>query len=145
LVCDGREFATEELPELFAVIGYTYGGSNETKRFRIPDYRGYFLRGASLSSGIDPDADDRRSPVDASVVAGDVVGSAQEFATALPNTPITASIPHYPDDTMGAHGITSSGYAGEDGSDTYATCTEGGDGDTRPANVYVAFLIKARG
>lgn len=42
LMCDGRQLATADYPNLFAVIGYTYGGSGAN--FNIPDYRGRFAR-----------------------------------------------------------------------------------------------------
>ena len=41
--CDGRSAGTTSYPELFAVIGYTYGGSGAI--FKIPDFQGAFLRG----------------------------------------------------------------------------------------------------
>lgn len=33
--CDGTSYRTEEYPALFAVIGYTYGGSGEN--FNVPN------------------------------------------------------------------------------------------------------------
>lgn len=36
--CDGAEYLTSEYPELFEVIGYTYGGSGDY--FRVPNLRG---------------------------------------------------------------------------------------------------------
>ncbi|HBE18940.1 MAG TPA: hypothetical protein DEG17_00510 [Cyanobacteria bacterium UBA11149] len=57
MVCDGRSFKISEYPELFAVLGYLYGG--EDSEFKIPDYRGLFLRGVDNRSkdkdGEDPD------------------------------------------------------------------------------------------
>ncbi len=38
LPCDGRELDATAYPELFAALGYSYGGSDG--RFRVPDYRG---------------------------------------------------------------------------------------------------------
>jgi microcystin-dependent protein len=43
LSCDGRELNSSEYPDLFKVIGTTYGGNGS--RFRLPDFRGMFLRG----------------------------------------------------------------------------------------------------
>ncbi|MBE2985489.1 tail fiber protein, partial [Campylobacter sp. RM6883] len=43
LVCDGRSLVKSEYAELFAVIGYTYGGSGES--FNIPTFNdGRFMR-----------------------------------------------------------------------------------------------------
>ncbi|WP_169779344.1 phage tail protein [Campylobacter curvus] len=44
LLCDGRSLKKSEYAELFAVIGYTYGGSGEN--FNIPKFNdGRFMRG----------------------------------------------------------------------------------------------------
>lgn len=45
LICDGRSLQSATYPELFAVIGTTYGGSGGN--FSIPDMRGRFPIGAS--------------------------------------------------------------------------------------------------
>ena len=42
LMCDGRSLATDAYSKLFAVIGYSYGGSGTS--FKIPDFRGRFAR-----------------------------------------------------------------------------------------------------
>lgn len=54
LLCDGREFNTSDYPELYDVIGQSWGGRQEvdgetvTNYFNIPDLRSMFLRGANL-------------------------------------------------------------------------------------------------
>lgn len=50
-VCNGRGLSTADFPELFAMIGYTYGGGGGT--FNIPDCRGLVVRGNDLGRGID--------------------------------------------------------------------------------------------
>jgi len=65
-------------PELFAVLGYLYGqaqDSNGQKMFKLPDYRGLFLRGFDAGAGMDPQAADRLDPTGSSVM--NVVGSLQ--------------------------------------------------------------------
>ena len=47
MLCDGRTLEPELYPELFAVLGYRYGGSEA--RFQLPDYRG----GNPLAPGAD--------------------------------------------------------------------------------------------
>lgn len=42
LLCDGSQLATASYGNLFAVIGYTYGGSGAN--FLLPDFRGRFAR-----------------------------------------------------------------------------------------------------
>ena len=44
LHCNGAEILTAVYPELFAVIGYTYGGDGTTV-FRLPDLRGRWMQG----------------------------------------------------------------------------------------------------
>lgn len=41
LLCDGREYPIAEYPDLFAVIGYTYGVSSSPSVFKVPDFWGY--------------------------------------------------------------------------------------------------------
>jgi hypothetical protein len=44
LLCNGRELDVMKYPCLFRAIGTIYGG-NGTSKFRLPDFRGIFLRG----------------------------------------------------------------------------------------------------
>ncbi|MDR3256573.1 MAG: phage tail protein [Endomicrobium sp.] len=44
LPCDGRELDVSRYPDLFKAIGTIYGGNGSTK-FKVPDFRGMFLRG----------------------------------------------------------------------------------------------------
>lgn len=53
LICDGSSLDIEEYPELFNVIGFTFGGDSET--FNIPDLQGRFIRGWDGSGNIDKD------------------------------------------------------------------------------------------
>lgn len=47
LYCDGSTLSVSEFPNLFANIGYMYGGSGGS--FKLPDYRGQFMKGTSPS------------------------------------------------------------------------------------------------
>lgn len=49
VLCDGRALSTGSYAALFAVIGYTYGGSGTS--FNLPDARGRVLVGAGAASG----------------------------------------------------------------------------------------------
>ena len=60
MLCDGRKLKVSAYPELFAALGYLYGGASDD--FCIPDYRGLFLRGNDAGSGMDPDAALRMAP-----------------------------------------------------------------------------------
>ena len=50
LICDGRELIRTMYPNLFAIIGTTYGVGDGMITFKIPDLRGSFLRGAGTNS-----------------------------------------------------------------------------------------------
>jgi len=52
LLCDGAFYAPAEYPELFTVIGYTYGQSGDD--FAVPDLRGRVLVGAGAAPGLTP-------------------------------------------------------------------------------------------
>jgi microcystin-dependent protein len=138
LPCAGRTLPVADYGALYKAIGNTYGGDDKT--FMLPDYRGRFLRGASYDSGVDPDVSKRAAK--GSVPPGGV-GTFQDWATARPLRPFQGDVPNYPGGDLGAHGVTNSGNARNNGSLTFDTCTAGGDGETRPRNVYLNFYIRA--
>lgn len=79
MVCDGRQLLVSEYPELFAVLGYLYGG--EGGMFNIPDYRGFFLRGVDGDANNDPDKSNRKYVKNKNNSAPyDGVGSTQDDA-----------------------------------------------------------------
>ena len=45
LICDGSEISRGQFPQLFNVIGTTFGAGDGIYTFNLPDYRGAFLRG----------------------------------------------------------------------------------------------------
>ena len=63
LEANGQGYSRTVYPELFAVLGYTYGGSGDT--FYLPDLRGQFIRGWDNGRGLD---------------AGRTIGSTQDSA-----------------------------------------------------------------
>lgn len=134
-ICNGGEYSLASYPELYAVIGTTWGdltdglgGSGDT-HFRVPDLRGEFLRGFDNGLGSDPDAAGR--------TGGDAVGSSQ--------TDEIKSHSHTISPTAATAGNGSGGRNhGGDGSyhgHISATQTHGGN-ETRPRNKYVQFCIK---
>ena len=50
LLCDGTELNRADYPELFAVIGTSFGTPSANTKFKLPDLRGEFLRGAGTNS-----------------------------------------------------------------------------------------------
>jgi microcystin-dependent protein len=141
MLCDGRSLACAQYPELFAVLGYTYGGSDNT--FNIPDYRGYFLRGIGAGTSNDPDIATRTAPPGGQSSG---VGSTQSFALQThEHTYNTAPAP-----ASAASGDPAAAPA------TTTALTVGGpvaaqgqtgpvmvsQYETRPLNVYVNYIIK---
>lgn len=55
MLCDGRELLKTAYPQLFKVIGITYGESADKLKFKIPDLRGKFVRcvgGSAFALGV---------------------------------------------------------------------------------------------
>jgi len=48
LLCDGSSYATANYPDLFNIIGYTYGGSDDN--FNVPNFESYIPIGANSTS-----------------------------------------------------------------------------------------------
>lgn len=48
LLCDGSYYSTSDYKELYNLIGTKFGSS--AGKFKVPDYRGYFLRGYGAAS-----------------------------------------------------------------------------------------------
>ena len=51
LPCEGQELAISQYPELFKLIGKTYGGTSKT--FNLPDLQGQFIRGLDREGNVD--------------------------------------------------------------------------------------------
>lgn len=53
LECDGSAISRTSYPELFALIGTTFGAGDGSTTFNLPDLRGEFIRGWDHGRGID--------------------------------------------------------------------------------------------
>lgn len=126
LLCDGASYATATYPDLFAAIGYAYGGSGAN--FNVPDYRGEFLRGTDSAAGRDPDAASRTDRGDGTT--GDNVGTKQGDEFKSHNHLQGGSF------AAGAGGQGVNDFSGN----TVATTLSGGN-ETRPRNVGVNYYI----
>lgn len=173
-LADGRPMAKTDEPELFAVLGTSYGdGVDESgtklgdKDFNLPDYRGVFLRGVDLSeagnpSGRDPDAA-ARLPRNATSNRGNAVGSIQTAATARPTATafttdaqgahshqllVETNASRNPNNnpccfqTVTTHHVDGNARTSVDGAHGHNVL--GGDSETRPINVSVYWIIRAR-
>jgi microcystin-dependent protein len=153
MVCDGRQLRIAMYPELFAVLGFRYVHRGEpttlpddpqqaaAAAFRIPDYRGYFLRGVNGGGGVDPDLDSRVSP---SGATSSEVGSLQQHAlqdhahrfrqvsqaTGGTGEPV-AGVPDQQDETVQAP-------QPRDNASVFFVSTD----ETRPKNMYVYYIVR---
>jgi microcystin-dependent protein len=156
LLCNGAAVSRSVYSELFSKIGVAHGSGDGSTTFRLPDYRGRFLRGRDGGVGNDPDRSSRTAS-NTGGNTGDNVGSVQGRATARPNNSFTT-------DTLGSHthtmpnqgSLSSNSTGGGSGTfngagTTYETSaagnhahtiTGGGDNETRPINSYVNYIIK---
>jgi len=143
MLCDGRSLSTHIFPELFAVLGYQYGGSKD--QFNIPDYRGYFLRGVDMGTKNDPDVDLRAASPGGS-------GSNTEVGSIQSDAMLTHQH-DYQLASLGAQaGQGSAAISSATTTSTSAIVNEKNQAltpttgisqyETRPKNIYVNYLVK---
>lgn len=145
-LCDGTELNQSDYPLLFGAIGKAWGGS--ATKFRLPDLQGRFLRGVSGPSNADPDKTDRNSLYSGGS-RGNQVGSYQEDAFERHSHRIVKdkNVIEYYEKSPPAG--TSNNVADKWHSDRFKSTETGyhaeetGGSETRPANAYVHFIIKA--
>lgn len=128
LPCEGGLFLIEDYQELYDVTGLIYGGGGGY--FRVPNYKGYFLRGWDNGAGIDPDSASRTGIT----VSGDHVGSIQQDQFGEHNHTVLGTATR--DEMYG-----NAGFAGDGLGIPNVTGLEGGS-ETRPKNMYVMYCIK---
>lgn len=136
LPCDGRELDVAEYPALHAAIASAHGG--EGAKFRLPDYRGLFLRGVDGEAGRDPDRESRTAP-GAGGNPGNRVGSLQEDALAAHDHEYKSFVLKDNDWTRGVrHPLNGTG-------DTANRASQKrGGAESRPKNAYVEWIIRVR-
>ena len=133
LICDGTSYLTANFPELFAYLGYAYGGAGAN--FNVPDLRGEFLRGQDLGAGQDPDAALRTDRGDGTT--GDAPGTRQ----------IEGVGPHQHTYEAPNGVVNLKGFDPNPLRVSFqlkqTTAGTGMGNETRPDNVYVVWAIKA--
>ncbi len=154
LYCDGASYATTGMyGALYSAIGTAWG--DDGGNFRVPDLRGYFLRGVNDGAGIDPDAASRTAK-NSNGNTGDAVGSYQTDQFFSHNHTGTANSAGNHSHNFGTRGFETNGSPGADGShdDTGHTTdaagahthslsiNNSGGNETRPKNANVIFIIK---
>jgi microcystin-dependent protein len=141
-LCDGSTCPiTGSYAQLFAVIGFASGGSQESGKFYLPDYRGRFLRGTSYDTGYDPDAATRTS-MNVGGNKGDAISSVQPYDTSWPSTSFTIELPHLPVSSRESAATLIGSNVSRWNSGSKNITFGGGDSETRPPNAYVDFYIK---
>lgn len=133
LACDNTEYLQTDYPNLFAVLGNTWGSASLGK-FRVPDLRGIFLRGLDGTAGNDPDNTTRLALVAGGNI-GNKVGSYQndDFKS---HTHQAGPEQKFGYDALGSNGDW------RVNSPNKGTSTATGGTETRPKNAYVLYIIK---
>lgn len=151
LLCDGQKLIVRDYPKLYGIIGDIYGGGEEgaEKWFKVPDYRGLFLRGTDATAERDPDVEDRYAPGDSGEKIGDTVGSMQDDAFQGHQhdytMPVIPTVPTANSDQPATTAVISV----QNNKPTTDFVKNGSDGEprtsseTRAKNIYINFLIKA--
>lgn len=134
LECNGQSVTVAGYPDLFSRIGYTFGGSGAN--FNVPDFRGYFLRGWDHGAGNDPDAASRTDRGDGTT--GDNIGTKQEDEFEEHSHLTSKDTGNF--SSVGGGGPVAFG----DPLTWTNSTTETGGNETRPKNINVMWVIKAK-
>jgi microcystin-dependent protein len=147
VICNGQLLDRTTFAGLFAVIGVTFGSTLSTN-FRVPDFRGEFIRGKDDGRGVDPSRG---------------MGSFQDWSTAAPKQTapehivpgsgnlslVAASNPSALGFARAAKGGESVTTVGVDSAmptpgetDLINVCN--GDAETRPRNVAINYIIRVQ-
>lgn len=138
ILCDGSVYPNSQFPDLFTVLGNSYGGTSSG--FAVPEYKGLFLRGLDGSdpNQRDPGAATRTAPRPDLSNAGNTgnnVGSVQPDSLEAH----THSYNYYNHYIKSTHTLGHECLSGS----TTASVSKVGSTETRPVNQYVDFIIKA--
>ena len=137
-LCDGSQLHRDEFPELFAALGYLYGGEKEV--FNLPDLRGMFLRG--VGSKDDKAANEERKSLSGKNSNYSGVGSVQSFAMQEHQHKYFKPVGASPGKSGAALASTTETLTSNPTDQKNNVKTS--QYETRPVNVYVHFLIKCR-
>jgi microcystin-dependent protein len=102
LLCDGSSYVTADYPDLFNIIGYTYGGSGDN--FNVPNFESYIPIGANSNS------------VNGNPTSNFVYGNGQSGATntetiSYPTTPMSMASSLITEIPTHDHSITDPGHS----------------------------------
>ncbi len=163
LLCDGSLYSMKRYPRLYHAIQDFWGRPHniEADSARLPNMVGMFLRGDDPTGLVDIESADRTASAE-NGVAGANVGSRQDWTTGLPVKGFGTS----DESNRHSHPVTSNNMRKEGGntfgantergfvccatvtvqpntSQHHHTVTGGGDGESRPVNAAVYWIIRA--
>lgn len=140
--CNGDAIKRDDYRELFSVIGNAFGAGDNFNTFNLPDLRGQFLRGVDDGRAADPDAQ-YRTESGKNGDTGDKVGSYQ--GDAFGTHQHFGFGESFDDWALGIQDSNKQGSKGSmDSNNHYYGTTKAGGNETRPKNIYVYYIIKAK-
>ncbi|EJF79424.1 hypothetical protein MCO_00990 [Bartonella sp. DB5-6] len=145
LLCDGATYERKDYPQLFKAIGDKWGKNSDTT-FKVPDFRGMFLRGFDNGRGLDRNRkfadiqqDCLKSHTHVATIekAGEHTHNFRYQIFGWPANRVGRRNPYYdPDYTTG---VTEPA-----GAHTHkVTISSTGETETRPVNITVVYAIKS--
>ncbi|WP_330167268.1 tail fiber protein [Bartonella grahamii] len=146
LLCDGKAYKREDYPQLFKAIGDKWGKDSD-KTFKVPDFRGMFLRGFDNGRGLDGDrkfADEQQDSIKSHTHIGSIENAGEHAhsfeykGVGWPTGDIGRLPNHY------TYDATLKGKTGSAGAHTHKiTLSHTGEAETRPVNATVVYAIKS--
>lgn len=147
LFCNGQDVLQSQYPQLYALIGTTYGSSpNPVTHFKLPNFVAAFPRGAQMGGTVS-------QTIQAKSFGANINGSTRKDTTAVNGLSATQA-PHSHGGTMqvtsqdpssdGGSGYTEINYNYNRSTDSQQpTITVAStDSETTPANLSICFIIK---
>ncbi|WP_440134394.1 phage tail protein [Chitinophaga sancti] len=136
IICDGSTYPFTQFPDLYKVIGHTYGGNEEV--FAVPSYQGLFLRGIDAMAGPGKEAGQPTAPRPDLPLSGNTGGSASplqmdDFAAHM------HAYGYYNKYRESIHSLSHKSLSGSQQNEFNSPA----DNATRPVHQYVNYIIKA--
>jgi microcystin-dependent protein len=137
LLCDGTTYNYNDYPTLGALMGTRIGGTGGPGgTFKVPDLRGYFLRGRDTSATVDPDSASRTY----NGGSGNLIGSYQTDQLQSHNHTVSFPAIRNGGSTSDTAG---SGPNNQNPNNTdFTLLNQNSVTESRPKSVYVEYLIK---
>lgn len=142
LECNGATISRTTYAALFAVLGITYGSGDGSTTFKIPDYRGEFIRGFDNGRGVDRGRALTSAQVDATAKNGLRGTTSSNGSHTHSLKGMGSGIPKNVVEIRNLYAYTwVSGLMSSAGNHSH-TVTVTGDAETRPRNKAIMYCIK---